>query len=496
MKSKQQEPRQLERTRRPSTPTATQSKNTARQRTVRPYVPSLTQPQRPRSAQSRRVDERLWHEADHIATDRERKRHLRQLEELEECSFQPQLNGNSERMIEKDYRPVYERIEAIQHMKETKLAQARDQFLQQHAPFTPSISKRSERLAMRRSVSDVTERMAEDQQKAEGRHRSRRSRHDEELAEQFTAKPQINDKSRAILTHNDVYSRTDLTFAERQEILETQRQREIAAVRESLKVMQSAPKTTGETKDDLYRRLVDDARRRRQPQTNDRPDCTFTPSMNRKSAQRAATPLNELVSDSRAKAKREQLRQMRDRAEYEECSFKPKIGPRPRSASRVTRPHYSINDPDRLSREVQADLDRRRSREVEADLMRRERDMRECTFKPKITRGSRPKSPAPVDVKGLGRFMELRDLAARKNAPLPRSRSRSRSMGLPYTIPKPFRLSGTHPKAAELSDLARQASFDRQYGECTFRPDTLESTRSSTISRILRTDYSASYLDY
>jgi hypothetical protein len=91
-----------------------------------------------------------------------------------------------------------------------------------------------------------------------------------------------------------------------------------------------------------------------------------------------------------------------------------------------------------------------RDKENRLQEMRREQEyqeLRDCTFQPeRVSTASVPKAKGPVVVRGLGRYLELQELARRQQEDkrmleekLFKANPRGNQAG--YTVPKPFKLS-------------------------------------------------------
>lgn len=134
-----------------------------------------------------------------------------------------------------------------------------------------------------------------------------------------------------------------------------------------------------------------------------------------------------------------------------------------------------------------ARLERSR-REAEHDRLK------ECTFAPKMhesktEKGSSQEERSPVVVRGLGRYMELKDMAKRQ-AEAQRQREQKAFIVepparlQPFTVPAPFNLSEARLDergAARLRDLAQH-----EMQECTFAPKTNEASATQLLARIMQ----------
>ncbi|ETO61552.1 hypothetical protein F444_20455 [Phytophthora nicotianae P1976] len=145
--------------------------------------------------------------------------------------------------------------------------------------------------------------------------------------------------------------------------------------------------------------------------------------------------------------------------------------------------------------------------EIEAKRNAQElKELEECTFKPNLhkprTRGkpSANGSPSPprgtvaeekpVIVRGLGRFLELRDRARQQQA---EQKQREQKVFAPntsyeprsYTVPKPFKLSETSKESIRRRLKVREEMRAKERQECTFRPQTISSQNRRVLQNLL-----------
>ena len=96
----------------------------------------------------------------------------------------------------------------------------------------------------------------------------------------------------------------------------------------------------------------------------------------------------------------------------------------------------------------------------------------DCTFQPRHSAEKRVEAEGPVVVRGLGRFLELKEFARRQAAGPPKKPAIER-VG-PVTIPEPFDLS--------TASLRSRRCLPE---DPPFRPTTNESIRHDKVLRIL-----------
>lgn len=107
------------------------------------------------------------------------------------------------------------------------------------------------------------------------------------------------------------------------------------------------------------------------------------------------------------------------------------------------------------------------------------------------TQREEPRDAKPIIVRGLGRFLELREKAKQQQIEQrqreqhafqlnPSSEPRS------YTVPQPFRLSTSSRLATDRQLRAREQMRAREQAECTFHPKTLESQKRKVLRQMLK----------
>ena len=145
----------------------------------------------------------------------------------------------------------------------------------------------------------------------------------------------------------------------------------------------------------------------------------------------------------------------------------------------------------------------RRDRDAKLQQARRlgeYEELKGCTFAPQTQTHARVKMPTgPVVVRGLGRYLELKEMAKRQ-ADEKRSREEKAFMvkgstqrggrdseGRAYTVPEPFALSYRTQAGARAAreEALRSAVESKQMKECTFKPKTMAGRQKRLIKKIL-----------
>ena len=227
----------------------------------------------------------------------------------------------------------------------------------------------------------------------------------------------------------------------------------------------------------------------------------------------------DLVENPRGQLARHRAKAAADKRVAEECTFQPKtnrfVDPERPTFGGVTAtenrgnggmmaagvhippPPPSFADPD-------ARMDAIRRKQEEQEMWRQQEiatreieELQECTFAPKLHTNSggnrRPavKQPTgPVVVRGLGRYLEVREMARRKEAEKaeleakafkanPKSSSKG---GSGITQPRPFKLS--KPRDPKLKERLAEEAKQRELAQCTFKPTTNESGSRAVIEQV------------
>lgn len=161
--------------------------------------------------------------------------------------------------------------------------------------------------------------------------------------------------------------------------------------------------------------------------------------------------INELVENKRGRRVKEQAKQIVEQKQSSECSFRPQIKASQDSYAKlqrasgkkrldaqftvpmawcdtacpldshdptydndcvVIRPPGSINmkEPDKMARDIRmAQMEREERRQAQL-IVQEVDELKECTFQPQINRENKSKSNQPVVVRGIGRHFELKNL--------------------------------------------------------------------------------------
>lgn len=460
--------------------------------------------------------ERLHHEADKRATLRHKARELLEADMMCSYTFQPQINKH--RVSASNHAPIHLRTEAIQQTKQQKMLEAQAaEDRKSECSFQPKISSQSERIVQKkrdkiyRSLSrgdgsclkflgPVEERLYADAKLAEERRQAKL----ECASELSQSNPSVDSESRRICRSSVYFQGAQQDFITRQQTFELAKQRRMEMrtqhaeadcsfrpkISETSRQMVSTNLDfLGETVQERVQRLaVKDVQRREELrgalQQLHYQECTFKPEVNAVSQQLASRAEGAMcgskvpVHDRLYKAGLAKAR-VGESSQLEDCSFRPQLDPATAKRFAHVKPHYSSNGA-RVMENIREELERREEHVMERRRELEERERAECTFTPG-TRKVYEEPDRPVVVNGLGRFFELKSLALRKQQEQQEREvkafrpevARARCSGV--TIPEPFGLSG--PRDEVQRSTSRRPSGVGQALDCTPAPQAKESAK-------------------
>mmetsp|Transcript_7079 Transcript_7079/g.19990 ORF Transcript_7079/g.19990 Transcript_7079/m.19990 type:complete len:160 (-) Transcript_7079:34-513(-) len=127
-------------------------------------------------------------------------------------------------------------------------------------------------------------------------------------------------------------------------------------------------------------------------------------------------------------------------------------------------------------------------------IARESQELRHCTFTPEVNRGVPPAKTGPVVVRGLGRHLEMQELARRRKEDQAKREAQTfltnpQGTTQPFTIPKPFKLTESTSHREQRYARALQQHEQAEMAECTFRPATRQAEQRELIASILNEPY-------
>ena len=476
------------------------------------FQPDLSRTQRARRPKPDPVatSERLFHDADEREVLRLCARYNLEEEEMAQYTFQPAIDGQSAKMAERDgYRPIHERTSDVQRDKAMRMNARLEDPERQH-PFKPHIDPKSERLAARRrdgALPPVAQRLEAEARAARERKERAIAQRERELSREAPFQPHLQ-TSRAKV-RRDASEVLNLPFHERQAALEMKRQQRASQRRarsaraeetwfqpdvnaRSARILAKKQNSRlYETPQDKVHRLaIADAERRAAYRTaaaeEKMAEMSFQPTIDPVSKRLAPSTTDaEKSINFRGRRTRMHAEQKAQVRFLQQHSFHPTLATPQSSRDAMTPRKGAIEASQEYPERRKSFEERRRQLRAEKEL----EEMRECTWTPKVNK-RRPQQQKPVVVRGLGRHLELREMAKRKDEEQQERERRAfgtastggrNAVGI--TIAKPFRLSSSN---ANRKQRARKDHEKRFQEECTFEPVTLERVNREAIIALLQ----------
>ncbi|OAE19668.1 hypothetical protein AXG93_1847s1290 [Marchantia polymorpha subsp. ruderalis] len=362
---------------------------------------------------------------------RKRARKVIEKEELDQCSFWPQINSNPEYLDLNQYKPIEERSLEYQRRREAKIAMARAMEDQQKGlTFRPEINPNSIKIFKQTGLETIN---VADRLTAMGSlHNDNKNAAARTLPkDECTFTPEINSNTDLIIRSSKLLEGCTPDFFSRQQY--------------------------------WLQRLEMRKKAKEQEMQN---ELSFKPNIDSNSdAILKTSPIREILDQpleqrvdrlyQRDTERRKHIRRKISEAYYAQFTHSPSIDHTSRLLGGSSTAYELFKEKARVLEEMK--------------VIRELQEFKECTFKPQVNRAP-PKDQEPVMVKGLGRFLELQDLAKqmkKDQEEWERKIFYQHVYALPkrqYTIPKPFSFAHRLTK----SYSARQQKEERRTG-CTVR---------------------------
>ncbi|OQR85472.1 hypothetical protein ACHHYP_11799 [Achlya hypogyna] len=425
------------------------------------------------------------------------------------CTFKPKINPVTHAMVDKDvYKPIHARVPEIQRRKRESLRQlATSMEAEARHTFVPEINEKSRQLTHQLSSLCVTDRLAQD---ADHVHEKKLVAEDLYVAakQALPFAPQLNERSKSIVGHKPEFK---LDFVTRQRVLQDQRDNKLEhqmlleervhamqkpfqpCIGNAEKVLQhTRPKRlTESTPEQLYRMAYAEPRKREERKKRLHEayynNFSFQPKLNTVSkALGRPTPIQRLAHTDATKPVRSRVVKEMELQAQAECRFRPELAPT--QAEPVDR--SSVWHPATVIQNIEREREHRRQKLEDKRHVLEFDELQRCTFAPTINRKAlaAETSAKPVVVRGLRRFLELKERAKRQEAELREREAKvfhKTYTPRAYTVPAPFKLS--------YQDRAREAKRSRleaelaakEMQECTFQPATMEVRNRKLIQSLL-----------
>lgn len=455
-----------------------------------------------------RVEDRL-HKA-HEEWQEAREDAKRQLEEdqLQACTFKPQLDMQSRKLAEATpaaHRPLHERVGDVLKRKQEAAAEAASERHEEYT-FRPQLGDTSVRLAQAARVANTEPESFVDRLSDPNRHmRERKSAGVEAEEREQRFQPKVCSTSERIVGSLSEMGAFSNDFLERQqdwiEKVECTRRAQSMANDDSCTFKPDTGNADavlarsrhvgrlGESEEERWQRLSTQEAEQKEVLIASLAEeqygkFPFKPQLCETSEEIGHTrDIDELASnESKLRAREEVARQL-ESSESQECTFRPQIKRVP-SPNRVGPPEALIDRITELQRQRDALWQQQRAAAEYEEVS-------ECTFAPE-TNKKRPRHQGPIVVRGLGRHLELSELRRRKEDerkqkqeevfhenPQPPKNGR--------TVTEPFKLRSEHRDGRKGNGAAdgRRKQQKASGTEFTFRPETEARRRRNIIASIL-----------
>lgn len=476
------------------------------------------------AARSRGASDRLFAEAEAQRQRRAEAQRKRVAEETAAYSFRPSINPDSREVLAATahlYKPIEARVADLQRAKEENVHRLRmEQLLEdENLTFRPRINEKSEVVARQRSqeagLKTVSERLAFEAEVAQQRRAAREREWAEREARRHSFAPRINPRSEKLVEGG---------FEERQERAKevakhkrAELERRVAeaehctfqpAIGNAEQVLaHTRPALVTESAEERYERLasrdkvtIDTVRAAMQEEYYRQ--FSFEPELNPVSRRIGRTrTVAEHASDLERQRARERAALALEHERSKECTFQPRLETDPdRVLEHATHPVFRLNptDTEGMGDRIRGVLEERERRKEAARREAEYEALKECPFIPETHAGKPVAEPeGPVVVRGLGRHLELRDLALQlaeerarreEEAFKVKGPAAAKPAGAP-TVPAPFRLAGERrardPRKVDRRSKSEREAREAVMGECTFQPRTAEGVQRRVVDALL-----------
>lgn len=398
---------------------------------------------------------------------------------MKDCSFKPNIQKDLKVGIPRAasiQKPIYERVNEVQKHKDEVLRKLRvdSEFQNTDLKFQPQINKLSEKLVNKKiqrtygSVKNinVVERLTKDaSDRIENLNRKNEDMN-HELSQMYPFRPQLSTFT-SNSHNNTMYNFETKNFYERQqEFLHKQHEKREAKRNQegqeftfkpkinstSNIIIEADPQRAGEQDTDKYNRLYQKDYQKAEAAKEALEyelygKFTFKPEINNLSKLMAAdrTTLDLIEAAQNKSTLTHNVHSEMNMQKIKECTFQPKINKNYKEIPAT----YTNKEEMKAKLEEKARLRRLKHEQVMNN--REYEEIKDCTFKPTINQGVPKSINEVVVVRGLGRFMELQELAVKKTQDQLEREAQVFGLGHKfapnlntsevYTIPEPFDLS-------------------------------------------------------
>ena len=456
------------------------------------FRPNLTKPRERlnRSWSELPVQERLYKDAESKFNQREKRTRMKEEMEANSYPYQPQIQSSTQKLSGKSRErpPIYQRVLEVQKERNEYLQTIRKSAEEKepNLTFKPSIDKKSQRMALIRKIKNEETNLPVSEKLSRNASQKMIRRQEEMSSEDYTFSPQIS--------VNSEYPNPTSDFLERQKQVQERVASKRKQLLEKIQASQytfkpqinqnshymtiSSKERNKESQEQRYYRMSSKDWKKRTDKQNRLNEeyysqYKFEPKINSLSKQLGRTvSLNELsnVQDFQKKQKLKQRQLEKDMEK--DCSFKPSLMSN-KKYQNVTSNYRQSED---ISNTIQEQQRQKQQRIENLKKQREVSELQSCTFQPELI--EKRIEETEEEVKGLERFLELKDMARKNQLEKQQRERKAFLMELPYdpnrsvTVPEPFKL---HPSTKNQRLQKMQSELSHKFTqECTFKPKTIE----------------------
>lgn len=421
------------------------------------------------------VEERLYQDAEVKFNERERIKREREDELASKFPYSPQVQASVSKLVgnKRDKPPLYMRLDEVQKeiSDRKKIIRLEAERNDPDLTFKPSINPNSNQLAQMKKSRELNSSRESSVE--------RKRIYEQSAEEKYTFTPQ--------LSYNPGVGSQD--FLERQkalqEKLKSKREQMIERLQSSYTFKPNIDKTSqyiaesnkDRSKDKLEERLNNDGRKKLELQENLKnqhySQFTYEPTINQLSKKLGkSSSLSEIAFSLSSKEAKKKVAEEKAAEIERKCSFTPTINSSEKFRNVVSKYKQGEN----ISEVIAEEMTAKRSKHEIIKKTKEYESMKECTFAPKGV-GKVLDMDNSVKVKGMERFLELREIARKREEEL-KEREEKVFLLNPqtnlegYTVPKPFNL---HPSNKTVKiEKVKQEIMKKEQSECVFKPQTNE----------------------
>ena len=421
------------------------------------------------------VEERLYQDAEVKFNERERIKREKEDELANKFPYSPQVQASVSKLVgnKRDKPPLYMRLDEVQKeiSERKKIIRLETEKNDPDLTFRPSINPNSNQLAQMKKSRELNS--------SRGSSVERKRGHEQSVEEKYTFTPQ--------LSFNPSVGSQD--FLERQKALQeklrAKREQMIERLQSSYTFKPNIDKTSqyitesnkDRSKDKLEERLNKDGRKKLELQENlanqHYSQFTYEPTINQLSKKLGrSSSLSEIAFSLSSKEAKKKVAEEKAAEIEKKCSFTPKINSNEKFRSVISKYKQSEN----ISQVIAEEMNAKRTKHEIIKKTKEYENMKECTFAPKGV-GKVLDVDCGVKVKGMERFLELREIARKREEELKEREEKvfllnPQSNPDGYTVPKPFNL---HPSnKVNKVEKVKQEILKKEQSECIFKPQTNE----------------------